>query len=222
MIQIQIPERFGAEKAAWNVVLDLAEADLPRWVLVGGLMVHLHLYEAGAPPHRTTTDVDAVVDVSVRAARATKEFARRLRDDLDMEMEPPDADNVGHRFTRDDGAIVDVLAADFGKRSRPHTTDPPARTVEVPGGRALLADAQEVRLTHDGRSGLVERPSLLAAIVEKWRAFAEIAVPGRPDRHIRTPPASSPLSIRTPSPRLQDSASTSGGCSPCCRIDPNS
>jgi hypothetical protein len=81
---------------------------------------------------------------------------------------------------------VDVLAADFGERSRPHTTIPPAKTVEVPGGRGLLADAQEVRVIHDGRSGVVERPSLVAAVVGKWRAFAEIAVhKGDPDRHLR-------------------------------------
>lgn len=186
MIEVEIPELFGAEKAAWNVMLDLAETDLPRWVLAGGLMVHLHLYEAGVTPHRTTTDVDAVVDVSVGAVRATEKFARRLQDDLHMSMEPPNADGVGHRFIRDDGAIVDVLAADFGERSRPHTTIPPAKTVEVPGGRGLLADTQEVRVIHGGRSGVVERPSLVAAIVAKWRAFAEIAVDrGDTDRHLR-------------------------------------
>lgn len=175
MIEVEIPELFGADKVAWEVMLDLAEADLPRWVLAGGLMVHLHLYEAGVTPHRTTTDVDALVDVSVGAVHATEEFARRLQDDLHMTMEPPDADNVGHRFVRDDGASVDVLAADFGERSRPHATIPPPKTVEVPGGRGLLADTQEVRVIHDGRSGVVERPSLVAAIVAKWRAFAATA-----------------------------------------------
>lgn len=186
MIEVEIPELPGADKAVWHAVLDLADADLPRWVLAGGLMVQLYLYEAGATPHRATTDVDAVVDVSVRALRATEEFARRLQDDLHMRMEPPNADDVGHRFTRHDGATVDVLAADFGERPRPHATIPPAKTVEVPGGRGLLADAQEVRVIHDGRSGVVERPSLIAAIVGKWRAFAEIAAHREdPDRHLR-------------------------------------
>ena len=184
MIEVELPELFTADKAAWHVVLDLANADLPRWVLAGGLMVHLHLYEAGATPHRVTTDVDAVVDVSVRKVRATEEFCQRHQNDLHMKMEPPNAENVGHRFTRDDGAIVDVLAADFGQRPRPHITIPPARTVEVPGGRALLVDAQEVRVIHDGRSGVVERPSLLAAIVGKWQAFAEITAQRDPDRHL--------------------------------------
>jgi hypothetical protein len=186
LIEVEIPELFGAERTAWHVVLDLANADLPRWVLAGGLMVHLHLYEAGATPHRATTDVDAIVDVSVRGLRATEEFSRRLQDDLHMTMSLPDVDNVGHRFTRNDGAVVDVLAANFGRRSRPHVTIHPARTVEVPGGRELLAAGEEVRIVHDGRSGVVERPSLIAAIVGKWRAFAEIAVhSGDPDRHLR-------------------------------------
>jgi hypothetical protein len=125
MIEVELPELFGAERTAWHVVLDLANTDLPGWVLAGGLMVHLHLYEAGATPHRATTDVDAIVDVSVRALRATEEFSRRLQHDLQMKMSPPAAGDVGHRFTRDDGAVVDVLAADFGRRSRPHLTIPP-------------------------------------------------------------------------------------------------
>jgi hypothetical protein len=58
--------------------------------------------------------------------------------------------------------------------------------VEVPGGRELLTSAEEVRVIHDGRSGVLERPSLLAAVVGKWRAFAEITDNRRdPDRHLR-------------------------------------
>ena len=41
-------------------------------------------------------------------------------------------------------------------------------------------------MLHDGRAGIVERPSLVAAIVAKWRAHAEIAAnSGDPDRHLR-------------------------------------
>jgi hypothetical protein len=72
--------------------------DPPRWVLVSGLMVHLHLYEV--TPDRATTDVDALVDVSVRAAHATDQFAHHLQDDLHMRMDSPDAAGVGHRFTK--------------------------------------------------------------------------------------------------------------------------
>lgn len=137
-----------------------------------------------------------------------------------MKLQPPDAGNVGHRFTRDDGAVVDVLAADFRGRSRPHLTIPPASTVEVPGGRALLADTNEVRVIHDGRSGEVERPSLIAAIVGKWRAFAELVDDRRaPTVTSATPPGCSPTPTPTPSPRRRDSARTSDDCSPRSRRD---
>lgn len=186
MITVVLPPLLGAERAAWHLVIDLAEARLPRWVLAGGLMVHLHLHEAGVTPGRVTTDVDAVVDVGVRSARATEVFAHRLRDELGMRMQEPDAHGIGHRFIRADGTVVDVLAADFGPRSRPHATIPPARTVEVPGGRALLAAAERVRIEHDGRTAIIERPSLIAAIVAKARALTEIPSPsGDPRRHLR-------------------------------------
>jgi len=186
MTAVTLPPLSGIEHAAWNLVLDLADARLPRWVLAGGLMVHLHHYEAGATPRRVTTDVDAVVDVSIRSRHATEVFARRLQDDLGLRPLAPSTDGIGHRFTRDDGVAVDVLAADFGARSRPHRTIAPARTVEVPGGRALLASAETVHVTHGDRTASIERPSLIAAIVGKARAFTDIGSPtGDPERHVR-------------------------------------
>lgn len=157
MIEIRLPALSGAERAAWHLVLDLADARLPRWVLVGGLMVHLHLHEAGVTPPRATTDIDAVLDVSVRATRATETFSRRLEKDLHLQMQPPNSHGIGHRFVREDGATVDVLAADFGTRSGPHTTIAPARTVEVPGGRGLLKDAEPIRIHHEHRSAVIEQ-----------------------------------------------------------------
>lgn len=186
MRTIALPSVVGAERAAWHLVLDLAEAGLPRWVLAGGLMVHLHLHEAGATPTRVTTDVDAIVDVSIRSRHATEEFSRLLEEELDLRLEQPDADGVAHRFRRRDGVVVDVLAADFGPRSRPHLTIAPARTVEVPGGRSLLDSAEPVLIEHEGRSARIERPSLRAAIIGKGRAFTDIASPtGDPERHLR-------------------------------------
>lgn len=186
MREVELPALPAAEAAAWRLVVELAEAGLPRWVLAGGLMVHLHLHEAGVRPVRVTTDVDAIVDVSIRTRRATEEFSRRLRDDLGMRLDGPDADGLGHRFVREaDGAVVDVLAADFGRRSRPHRTLPPARTLEVPGGRRMLDAAEPVRLRHEGRTVTVERPDLSAAVIAKVRAFHEIAsTTGDDDRHL--------------------------------------
>ena len=223
MIEVEIPELFGAENSAWHVVLDLADADLPRWVLAGGLMVHLHLYEAGVTPNRVTTDVDALVDVSLRAVRATEEFARRLQDDLHMRLEPPSADNVGHRFTRDDGAIVDVLAADFGERSRPHITIPPAKTVEVPGGRELLTRTEEVRVILTGAQAWWSVPLWSLRSWESGGPSPRLrSTAGTPTVTFATPPGCSPSSTRTPWPQRGGSAGTSDTDLPRSRPDLNS
>lgn len=186
---MELPDRVGAEDVAWTLVLDLAEARMPRWVLVGGLMVHLHLYEAGARPRRATTDFDAVVDVNLQVARGgTAVFADRLVEEFGMRLHvaPGIEAGRGHRFTREDGASVDVLAPDHWERARPHHTIPPAETVEVPGGRELLRDSEDVAVTYRGRSAAVPRPALLTAIgVGKWRAFSEIPTQDDPDRHLR-------------------------------------
>jgi hypothetical protein len=122
-----------------------------------------------------------------------------------MRIEPPSPDGVGHRFSRSDGAVVDVLAADFGDRSGPHKTIPPARTVEVPGGRGLLLATEEVRVNYAGRSAVLERPTLIAAVIGKWRAFREIADHrGDGDRHLRD--ATSLLAVVDPDSTLVSSA----------------
>ncbi len=114
----------GAEHAAWNLLLDMAGHDLPRWVLIGGLMVQAHLHHAGATPRRTTTDLDVIVDVQVALANATERFAHALVDQLQLRPRGRPHVAVGqvvHQFIRDcDGAVVDLLAPD--KFNGPHRT----------------------------------------------------------------------------------------------------
>ena len=51
----------------WSAVVDIAEAmRQDKWVLIGGQMVALHGFAAGAVPPRATTDIDIVADVVVR------------------------------------------------------------------------------------------------------------------------------------------------------------
>lgn len=123
-----VPQLAGAEDVAWNLVIDLANARMPTWVLAGGLMVHLHLYEAGVSPRRATTDVDAIVDVNLRVARAgPAAFASRLVEEFGMHVQvAPGLDAArGHRFTREDGGTIDVLAPD--RWERPDRTTPSHR-----------------------------------------------------------------------------------------------
>lgn len=132
---VEIPQLTGAEDVAWTLVVDLANARMPTWVLAGGLMVHLHLYEAGVNPRRATTDIDAIVDVNLQVAGAgPAAFASRLVEEFGMHLQvAPGLDAArGHRFTRADGATIDVLAPDHWETTRPHHTIPPAETIEVP------------------------------------------------------------------------------------------
>lgn len=184
MSAVAVPEAIGAEDAAWQLLLDLAAADLPRWAVVGGLMVHLHQHEHGAIPRRATTDIDVLVNIEVAAERATERFARILTSQFGMRMEVA-TDQRGHRFVRDDAAAVDVLAPDRYRRAEPPRTIPPARTVTTPGGRYLLSRIEEVTITYRGRTEQLLRPRLLAAIVGKWRAFEAITNQRDPERHLR-------------------------------------
>lgn len=68
--------------------------------------------------------------------------------------------------------MIDVLAPEgLGERAD-LTTSPPGRTIEVPGGTQALNRTEHVRVMHEGRSGTIPRPTLLAAIVGKSAATA--------------------------------------------------
>ena len=54
--------------------------------------------------------------------------------------------------------------------------------MEVPGGSQALGRTELVDVSHDGRVGVVPRPSLLAAIIAK---AAAVQLPGDSARHVR-------------------------------------
>jgi hypothetical protein len=62
------------------------------------------------------------------------------------------------------------------------TTEPPGRTIEVPGGTQALRRTEIVSIEHEGRRGSVRRPSLLGAVVAKGAACG---LPGDVSRHLR-------------------------------------
>lgn len=183
---LNLPPSGGAEHAAWHLLMDLASHDMPRWALVGGLMVQVHLHHAGLEPRRATTDVDILIDVQI-IANATQRAARTLRDQLGLDPQGRpsiDGGQVLHRVVRAaDKAAVDLLAPDHFRG--PHLTIPPARTIETPGGRYLLNHVEDMTITYDSRSAQVLLPSIGSAIVGKWRAYSEIATQVAPDRHLQ-------------------------------------
>ncbi|MGA8995106.1 MAG: histone-like nucleoid-structuring protein Lsr2 [Nocardioidaceae bacterium] len=94
------------------------------------------------------------------------------------------ADGLADRYIRaakPRPVVIDVLAPEgLGERAD-LTTTPPGRTIEVPGGTQALSRTEQIIVVHEGRSGTIPRPTLLAATVGK---AAATALP-RPDRHRR-------------------------------------
>lgn len=91
----------------WPLAFELA-AHLPKgsWVLVGGLMVHVHALRAGVTASRPTADVDMLLNIETTSAT---EIGRALTG-LGFVTVAPYRGNPVHRLTR--GAdVVDLLVA---------------------------------------------------------------------------------------------------------------
>lgn len=59
---VTVPVAEGGLDGAWRLLLALAtEPSMPRWVLIGGLLVELHAHEHAATPPRLTDDADVLV-----------------------------------------------------------------------------------------------------------------------------------------------------------------
>ncbi len=166
MIEIDVSGQMPQTAGLWDEVGALADALPTGWVLVGGLMVQLHLIQAGGPEVRVTTDIDVLGQA--RPEGALNALADTLRRDLKFELGEPDADDYSHRFTR--GAlVVDILAPD-GLRGGPSIRGN-TKTVGIPGGSQAIARAEPVLVRTANRSFTLLRPSLLGAVLLKARAL---------------------------------------------------
>ena len=166
----------GVNVHIWAFLSELSDAFPGQWALVGGQMVLLHGLEAGEVPDRETTDADALVDIRV-APRGTVAVSRWL-EDHGIRQDGISPDGIGHRF-RGRGLVVDVLAPDHMGARATLATVGPARTVQVPSGRRLLASVQRTPVDCGGHVACVPRPDLAAAIVGK----AAAQVLPSPERH---------------------------------------
>jgi hypothetical protein len=166
----------------WHVLLDLGEQLTVPWTLVGGQMVLLHALEHGRVPPPISQDGELVADV--RAQPGALSIVVKALSSLSFELEGISADGIGHRYVRPAEprpVVVDVLAPEgLGDRAD-LTTTPPGRTLQMPAGTQALSRSEIITVVHEGRSGSVPRPGLLAAIIGK---AAATELPG-PERHYR-------------------------------------
>jgi hypothetical protein len=168
-----------AQETGWRVLLDLHESFQAGWCIIGGQMVWLLAQEHGVEPIRATEDVDVVVDI-----RANQRLMKQLCNWLEansLNLESISADGIGHRYISADykglGRVMfDILAPENLGELADLTTSPPARTVSMPGSRAVLDSAQPLEVLVGDRSGHVLRPTLIAAILAK---AAAAKIPGR-------------------------------------------
>lgn len=172
-----------AQYQAWQLLFRTVSVP---WALIGGQLIALLAAEHGAALPRTTQDADVLVDV--RAVPGGIETVCAFLAGRGLELEGVSSEGVGHRFSRlaDPGprqVSIDVLAPDgLSERTRTVTV-PPARTVSVPSGSALLAACETVEVTITGMAGeqedgQVRRPGVLAALVGK---AAATTIAGRVD-----------------------------------------
>jgi hypothetical protein len=163
--ELELQPRDDDGRRLWESVADLVELLPSGWVLVGGLMVQLHALESGYDEVRATVDVDVLGQArpqgALDAIDSTLEAAG-------FTLERPDFDGYACRYVRD-GLVVDVLAPD-GIRPPPTLGDGRV-AIGIPGGSQALARQESVAVRLGDRVFVVQRPTLLGAILIKARSL---------------------------------------------------
>ncbi len=151
---------------------EIADATpLGSWILVGGLMVHVHSLMAGVANPRPTLDADIVVELSaisyLQAANSLKHLGFAAHDPID-----PGA--PFHRFLRG-SQQVDLMAPD-GRR----VTFMGRTVIAVPGARSALKHPIAF-VTSGGRT--IHVPNLESALSLKGAACGTPSP--NPERHLQ-------------------------------------
>ncbi|MFV2144844.1 hypothetical protein [Isoptericola sp. G70] len=174
--------RSGAElECAWGLLFDLQTAMPDDWTIVGGQMVLLHCAERGAFPTRATDDLDAVLDVRANG-QVLRDFTARL---YERGFRPTGTSPQGHQHRwQAGGATVDVLIPrHVGARAASRTGITNATTLETPAAQQALDHSEAVEVRAGDHEGVVNRPSMLGALVAKAAASTVALDLGR-DRHL--------------------------------------
>lgn len=180
---IDTPPMMAGQLASWHGLLDLAEEwGTDNWCLVGGQLVHLHCWERGVSPNRTTNDADTVVDV--RGATGALTGITQALTGLDFTAGAPNGGGKEYRWTRGEHAIIDVLVpSNTNDKVRGNVTVNHRQTIEAPGTQQALDRSELIELRVGGRVGFIPRPTLLGALVGKASAATEILVDDGAGRH---------------------------------------
>jgi hypothetical protein len=181
---IEIPHPDEQTQELFRLLFSL-QAEFPgQWCLIGGYMVYLLALEAGLR-FRQTTDADVMADPS---QRLLARISAHLIEQHGMEAEEtPDGKRYRFRSRGDaaDAPIVDLLAIDHAGPRVDLTTDPPGRTLEVPGGRQAFKTSRTVEVRVGNLVGKLLVPSLSGALRLKLEALNLSGGTGDPERHLQ-------------------------------------
>ncbi|WP_298863390.1 hypothetical protein [uncultured Microbacterium sp.] len=153
------------DEPPWPLLLEVVRATPPgSWVLMGGMMVHLHALRARVTPSRPTTDVDVLLDLK-GIASSVSAVASPL---LGIGFEPVEPGEHFHRFTRGDD-VVDIMVANSAGRAR-WAQRPIMRTA---GAGYALQDPDTYLIPTAAEPIEIRVPSIMAALVLKGAAYRD-------------------------------------------------
>lgn len=182
MPPIELPDMPPKQQRAWEALFDIYDAIPYGWVLVGGQAVYLHAIEREAATVRPTDDADAALDVRAHPTML-QQFTEILLK-LGFVSAGESMEGHQHRWLRGP-AIVDVLIPRWlGERAESRTGATGGTTIAAPASQQALDRTETVSVSAGGRTGLVNRTSLLGSLVGKAAAI-KIPDDGNRERHVR-------------------------------------
>lgn len=147
----------------WPLLLEVAEATPPNsWVLMGGMMVHLHALRGRVTAVRPTTDVDVLLNLEA----ATTDVAVVAGALQRLGLRPNEPSGPFHRFTRGDD-VVDMMVTNRAGRARWKSR----AVMRAPGATLALQNPHDYVVEVDGRSIPIAVPHTPAALVLKAAAY---------------------------------------------------
>ena len=179
-MEIRLPQLAGPDLEIWRLLFQLYEAYPTGWAVVGAQMVIVHAATNNVSRPVRTDDSDVLVDIRTVKLQEIADWLMEQGFDFDQETVSPEG--IGHRFVRS-GARIDLLSIDHSGRAANRLTVPPARTVEVPGGRLAANRTVEATVTIGEETGRIPIPDWIAAMVLKARAAIEF--PEDREKHLR-------------------------------------
>jgi hypothetical protein len=181
-VLIRLPDLGDTLTRVWHLLFHLSEEVPDVWCLIGGLMVALYGVQHGRTDIRPTADGDVLVDIRADPSALRQVSSFLTGRDLNPDPAP---DGILHRFkgtVHSDEIVIDVLAPDHVGERADLTTTAGGRTIEVPGGTQALSQTEYVQVNVGGRTGRIQRPNLVGAILVK---LAALQVPCDPGRHFQ-------------------------------------